>query len=37
VRRRCRRSAAVLDVDGVPADGRLRYGPEGEIDKVFRA
>lgn len=25
----------VLDVDGVLTDGRLRYGPEGEIDKVF--
>jgi 3-deoxy-D-manno-octulosonate 8-phosphate phosphatase (KDO 8-P phosphatase) len=25
----------VLDVDGVLTDGRLRYGPEGETDKVF--
>jgi 3-deoxy-D-manno-octulosonate 8-phosphate phosphatase (KDO 8-P phosphatase) len=25
----------VLDVDGVLTDGRLRYGPEGEIDKGF--
>jgi 3-deoxy-D-manno-octulosonate 8-phosphate phosphatase (KDO 8-P phosphatase) len=25
----------VLDVDGVLTDGRLRFGPEGEIDKVF--
>jgi 3-deoxy-D-manno-octulosonate 8-phosphate phosphatase (KDO 8-P phosphatase) len=25
----------VLDVDGVLTDGRLRYGPEGEIEKVF--
>ena len=25
----------VLDVDGVLTDGRLRYGPEGELDKVF--
>lgn len=25
----------VLDVDGVMTDGRLRYGPYGERDKVF--
>jgi 3-deoxy-D-manno-octulosonate 8-phosphate phosphatase (KDO 8-P phosphatase) len=25
----------VLDVDGVLTDGRLRYGPYGERDKVF--
>jgi 3-deoxy-D-manno-octulosonate 8-phosphate phosphatase (KDO 8-P phosphatase) len=25
----------VLDVDGVLTDGRLRYGPDGERDKVF--
>jgi 3-deoxy-D-manno-octulosonate 8-phosphate phosphatase (KDO 8-P phosphatase) len=25
----------VLDVDGVLTDGRLHYGPEGEINKVF--
>jgi 3-deoxy-D-manno-octulosonate 8-phosphate phosphatase (KDO 8-P phosphatase) len=25
----------VLDVDGVLTDGRLRYGPRGERDKVF--
>ena len=25
----------VLDVDGVLTDGRLRYGPEGELEKVF--
>jgi|SRR5579871_2107191 len=25
----------VLDVDGVLTDGRLRYGPSGERDKVF--
>ena len=25
----------VLDVDGVLTDGRLRYGPEGELVKVF--
>ena len=25
----------MLDVDGVLTDGRLCYGPEGEIDKVF--
>ena len=25
----------VLDVDGVLTDGRLRYGPEGELIKVF--
>lgn len=25
----------VLDVDGVLTDGRLRYGPHGERDKVF--
>jgi 3-deoxy-D-manno-octulosonate 8-phosphate phosphatase (KDO 8-P phosphatase) len=25
----------VLDVDGVLTDGRLRYGPQGEIEKVF--
>ncbi len=25
----------VLDVDGVLTDGRLRYGPDGEKEKVF--
>jgi len=25
----------VLDVDGVLTDGRLRYGPDGELEKVF--
>jgi 3-deoxy-D-manno-octulosonate 8-phosphate phosphatase (KDO 8-P phosphatase) len=25
----------VLDVDGVLTDGRLRYGPDGEQEKVF--
>jgi 3-deoxy-D-manno-octulosonate 8-phosphate phosphatase (KDO 8-P phosphatase) len=25
----------VLDVDGVLTDGRLRYGPDGEHEKVF--
>jgi len=25
----------VLDVDGVLTDGRLRYGPEGELEKLF--
>jgi 3-deoxy-D-manno-octulosonate 8-phosphate phosphatase (KDO 8-P phosphatase) len=25
----------VVDVDGVLTDGRLRYGPEGELVKVF--
>ena len=25
----------VLDVDGVMTDGRLRYGPDGEIEKSF--
>jgi 3-deoxy-D-manno-octulosonate 8-phosphate phosphatase (KDO 8-P phosphatase) len=25
----------VLDVDGVLTDGRLRYGPDGEREKVF--
>ena len=25
----------VLDVDGVLTDGRLRYGPEGEVEKLF--
>lgn len=25
----------VLDVDGVMTDGRLRYGPEGELEKCF--
>ena len=25
----------VLDVDGVLTDGRLRYGPEGEQEKLF--
>ena len=25
----------VLDVDGVLTDGRLRYGPQGELEKVF--
>lgn len=25
----------VLDVDGVLTDGRLRYGPAGEVEKVF--
>lgn len=25
----------VLDVDGVMTDGRLRYGPDGELEKVF--
>ncbi len=25
----------VLDVDGVLTDGRLRYGPDGEREKLF--
>ena len=25
----------ILDVDGVLTDGRLRFGPEGETDKLF--
>jgi 3-deoxy-D-manno-octulosonate 8-phosphate phosphatase (KDO 8-P phosphatase) len=27
----------VLDVDGVLTDGRLRYGPTGETEKLFHA
>jgi 3-deoxy-D-manno-octulosonate 8-phosphate phosphatase (KDO 8-P phosphatase) len=27
----------VLDVDGVLTDGRLRYGPAGETEKLFHA
>ncbi len=29
--------ALILDVDGVLTDGRLIYGPEGELLKVFHA